>query len=176
MGCDTISAPYRRRKKKVAAGKRRLWRLWKLKTTAIWKPLLKAQHPWESWEAFSKDINTHDKLQRMGKYSFWICMKQSNNLIWTSAASSCTKSSSANHRYPPDLSYKHCLQTVLHHSTLHSALFNNGYVMKYQDRCWQDRGGWLVPAETDNPVAPDDLCNACAKLHVAEHVDARRQD
>ena len=42
--------------------------------------------------------------------------------------------------------------------------------------CWQDRGGWLVPAETDNPVAPDNLCNAGAKLHVAEHVDASRQD
>ena len=38
--------------------------------------------------------------------------------------------------------------------------------------CWQDRGGWLVPVETDNPVAPDNLCNAGAKLHV----DASRQD
>ena len=42
--------------------------------------------------------------------------------------------------------------------------------------CRQNRGGWLVPAETDNPVAPDNLCNVGTKLDVAEHVDASRQD
>ena len=108
-------------------------------------------------ESFTKGTNTHDKLGkpllktqtpmtklgRMGKSSFWICMEQSNNLIWTSAASSCTTSSSAKHHYSPDLSYKHCLQTVLHHSTMYSALVNNGYVMKYQHMHGVGRTGWV---------------------------------
>ena len=70
MGYDTIPTSYRRKKKKVVAA---------LKTE---------DHSY--LEAFTKDTNTQDKLQRMGKYSFWICMEQSNNLIWTSAPSSWT--------------------------------------------------------------------------------------
>ena len=110
MGCDTISAPCMRRKKKVVAGRRRLWRLWKLETTTTWKPNSAASQ----YHAF------HTVQQ-------WLC----NEIL--------------------------------------------AYAW-----CWQGRGGWLVPAETDNPVAPDNLCNAGAKLHVAEHVaehvDASRQD
>ena len=88
----------------TGTGRRRLWQEEEgCGGSESWRPQLlgslyeRHKHPWWSWEAFSEDTNTHDKLQRLGKYSFWICIKQSNNLIWTSAASSCT-SSSANHR------------------------------------------------------------------------------
>ena len=123
LGCKHNSAPYRLRKKVVAA----------LKTE---------DHRY--LEAFTKYTNTHDNVGKpllksptpmISCKGWWNIPSES---VWSRATTLSGQvplhhvqqaRSSANHCYPQNFSYKHCLQTVLHHSTMRFTLFNSSYEM-----------------------------------------------
>ena len=148
----------------TCTGRRRLWWLWNL-------------------EAFTKDTNTHDKIGKP-------LLKSPTSMIsckgWGSIPSESVWSRATT--WSGQMLLQSSLSTGFELRTLPS----NSAALQYHafhtvkqwvcdeisacTWCWQDRDGWLVAAETDNPVAPDNLCNVSAKLHVAKHVDAGRQD
>ena len=171
MGCDTNPAPYRYRKKKVVAA---------LKTE---------DHNY--LEAFTKYTNTHDKV---GKPLLKIPTPMLSCTGWGSIPSESVWSRATTwsgqvplyhgqqtHQqiiviyriWVTNTASKQCCFTVLciQHCSTVAMYWNISMWMVVTRQC-----GWLVPSETYNPVAPDNLCDKDVKLHVAKHVDAGRQD
>ena len=143
-------------------------------------------------EAFTKDTNTHDKVWKplLKSQTPKISCKGWGNILSESVWSRATTWSGQvplNHVQQANqqiiaiyqiwvtntAAFKQCFITVTCISLYSEWLCNEISACAW---CWQDRGEVLVLAETDNPVVPDNLCNAGAKLHLAEHMYVGKQD